>query len=497
MSRAKLILAVDQGTTNTKALLVDRTGSARARASRPLAVSFPRPGWVEQDARDLWTSVKEAADECLAQCGDAEIAAVGVSNQRESAVVWDRLTGAPAGPCVIWQCRRTAAFCDELHVRELDGLIRRRFGLPVDPLFSASKIRWLLDHIADGAARAAAGDLCAGTVDSWLLWNLTGGATHATDASNASRTQLLNLEQCQWDPELLDIFGIPAACLPEVRPSSNVFGTTAGFGRVPAGVPVASLIGDSHAALFGHAAFAPGAVKATYGTGSSLMSPLDRPVMSAHGLSTTVAWAEPGRVCYALEGNITNTGGAVQWLGDFLNLDGGAETVAALAASVTDSGGAYLVPAFAGLGAPHWDAGARGVLCGLTRGTTPAHVARATVDSIGYQVADVFQAMRQDAGLPLPALFADGGASRNDGLMQFQADILACPVIRSASADLSAIGAAWLAGLATGYWRSHEELEQRPRATTRFEPSMNDALRDRLLAGWRDALGRSRSAVSG
>jgi glycerol kinase len=227
------------------------------------------------------------------------------------------------------------------------------------------------------------------------------------------------------------------------------------------------------------------------------MSPLDRPVMSVHGLSTTVAWAEPGRVCYALEGNITNTGGAVQWLGDFLNLDGGAETVAALAASVTDSGGAYLVPAFAGLGAPHWDAGARGVLCGLTRGTTPAHVARATVDSIGYQVADVFQAMRQDAGLPLPALFADGGASRNDGLMQFQADILACPVIRSASADLSAIGAAWLAGLATGYWRSHEELEQRPRATTRFEPSMNDALRDRLLAGWRDALGRSRSAVSG
>ena len=266
MSRAKLILAVDQGTTNTKALLVDRAGAARARASRPLAVSFPQPGWVEQDARDLWTSVKEAADECLAQCGDAEIAAVGVSNQRESAVVWDRRTGAPAGPCVIWQCRRTAAFCDELRTRGLDGLIRRRSGLPVDPLFSASKIRWLLDHIEDGAARAASGDLCAGTVDSWLLWSLTGGATHATDASNASRTQLLNLEQCQWDAELLDIFGIPAACLPEVRPSSHVFGATAGFGRVPAGVPVASLIGDSHAALFGHAAFAPGAVKATYVT---------------------------------------------------------------------------------------------------------------------------------------------------------------------------------------------------------------------------------------
>ena len=497
MSRAKLILAVDQGTTNTKALLVDRSGAARVRASRPLAVSFPQPGWVEQDARLLWTSVTEAVDECLAQCGDAEIAAVGVSNQRESVVVWDRRTGEPAGPCVTWQCRRTAPFCDELRRRGLDALVREHSGLPVDPLFSASKIGWLLRHIEDGVARASAGELCAGTVDSWLLWNLTGGASHATDASNASRTQLLNLQQLAWDAELLDVFGIPAACLPQVRPSSHIFGTTAGFGKLPAGVPVASLIGDSHAALFGHAAFRPGAVKATYGTGSSLMSPLERPVASAHGLSTTVAWAETGRVRYALEGNITNTGGAVQWLGDFLGLGEGAEAVAALAAGVADSGGAYLVPAFAGLGAPHWDADARGVLCGLTRGTTPAHVARATVDSIAYQVADVFQAMRQDAGLPLPALFADGGASRNDGLMQFQADILACPVIRSGSADLSAVGAAWLAGLAVGYWQSLEELERLPRATTRFEPAMSDAHRNELLAGWRDALRRSRSAVLG
>jgi glycerol kinase len=497
MSRPKLILAVDQGTTNTKALLMDRAGSVLLRASRPLAVSFPQPGWVEQDARDLWTSVTEAVDECLAQCGDAEIAAVGISNQRESAVVWDRRTGTPAGPCVIWQCRRTAAFCDELRLSGLDATIRERSGLPLDPLFSASKFRWLLDHIEDGAARAAAGDLRAGTVDSWLLWNLTGGAVHATDAGNASRTQLLNLERCAWDAELLGIFAIPAACLPEVRASSSVVGTTAGFGRLPAGVPVASLVGDSHAALFGHAAFAPGAVKATYGTGSSLMSPLDRPVVSAHGLSTTVAWAQPGRIRYALEGNITNTGGAVQWLGDFLGLAGGAESVARLAAGVADSAGAYLVPAFAGLGAPHWDAGARGVLCGLTRGTTPAHVARATVDSIAYQVADVFQAMRQDAAMPLPALFADGGASRNGRLMQFQADILACPVIRSGSADLSAIGAAWLAGLAVGYWESLDELQRLPRATTRFEPAMRESRRAELLSGWRDALGRSRSAVSG
>jgi glycerol kinase len=332
-------------------------------------------------------------------------------------------------------------------------------------------------------------------VDSWLVWNLTGGAVHATDASNASRTQLLNLRECGWDEELLKVFGIPRACLPEVRASSGIFGSTAGCGKLAAGVPVGSLIGDSHAALFGHAAFAPGAVKATYGTGSSLMSPVDSPIVSGHGLSTTIAWAESGRVRYALEGNITNTGGAVQWLAEFLRLAGGAEEAAALAASVTDAGGAYLVPAFAGLGAPHWDAGARGVVCGLTRGTTAAHVARATLDSIAYQVADVFEAICGDAAIPVPALFADGGASRNDLLMQFQADILGCPVIRSSSADLSAIGAAWLAGLATGYWKSLEELEGLPRPTSRFEPKMTGGRRAELVRGWRDALGRSRSGL--
>jgi glycerol kinase len=398
---------------------------------------------------------------------------------------------------VVWQCRRTVQFCEELRQRGLERLIRERSGLPVDPLFSASKIRWLLENIPDGAARASAGELCAGTVDSWLLWNLTGGAVHATDASNASRTQLLNLRRCEWDGELLRIFEIPEACLPEVRASSGIFGTTPGCGALPPGVPVASLIGDSHAALFGHAAFAPGAVKATYGTGSSLMTPVDQPVQSRHGLSSTVAWAEPGRVRYALEGNITNTGGAVEWLADFLGLPGGAEEAAALAEQVADSGGAYLVPAFAGLGAPHWDAGARGLVCGLTRGTTPAHVARAALDSIAHQVRDVFEAMRQDAAIPLPALFADGGASRNDRLMQFQADILGCPVVRSSSADLSAIGAAWLAGLATGYWRSLEELEALPRDTTRFEPKMSESRRTELLQGWCEALARTRSGAPG
>jgi glycerol kinase len=367
--------------------------------------------------------------------------------------------------------------------------------LPVDPLFSASKARWLLAQARDGFARAGAGDLRIGTVDSWLLWNLTGGSTHATDSSNASRTQLLNLRRCAWDDDLLALFGIPPACLPEVKPSSGVLGLTAGTGRLPAGLPVAGLAGDSHAALFGHAAFRPGAVKATYGTGSSLMTPTAAPLRSAHGLSTTVAWALGGEVRYALEGNITNTGGAVQWLAGFLGLCGGAEAVAALAGQAESSGGVYVIPAFAGLGAPHWDAGARGLICGLTRGSAPAHVARATIDSIAYQIADVFEALRLDAGMDSPALFADGGASRNDQLMQFQADLLGCPVVRNSSTDLSAAGAAWLAGLATGFWDSIEELEALPRSTSRFEPNMDVRGRDTLLAGWRDALSRSMSAA--
>jgi glycerol kinase len=391
----------------------------------------------------------------------------------------------------VWQCRRTASFCEELRRQGLEGTIRERSGLPVDPLFSASKAAWLLENIPDGAARASAGGLCAGTVDSWLLWNLTGGAVHATDLSNASRTQLLNLKQQQWDRDLLEIFRIPAACLPQVLPSIGIFGFTAARGSLPAGIPVSGIAGDSHAALFGHAAFAPGAVKATYGTGSSLMTLLDAPVESTHGLSTTIAWAEPGRVRYALEGNITNTGGAVQWVADFLSLPGGAAEAAELAATVPDSGGAYVFPAFAGLGAPHWDSGARGVVCGLTRGVSAAHVARATLDAIAYQVRDVFEAMRRDAAIAAPALFADGGASSNGRLMQFQADMLGRPVIRSASADLSAIGAAWLAGLATGFWASLEALERLPRDTTTFEPRMAADRRDELLAGWRDALRRT------
>ena len=495
MSRAKLILAVDQGTTNTKAILIDRQGAIQARASRPLSISFPQPGWVEQDPEALWTSVLEAASECIASAGDIEIAAIGISNQRESSLVWDRQTGAPVGPCIVWQCRRTASFCDELRQKDTEESIRRRSGLQIDPLFSASKFRWLLANTPDGVSRAASGELCAGNVDSWLLWKLTGGAVHATDLSNAARTQLLCLGACKWDPELTSLFGIPAACLPRLQPSSSLFGETSERSELPAGVPVGSLVGDSHAALFGHAAFSPGEVKATYGTGSSLMSPLDRPVKSRHGLATTVAWAEADYIRYALEGNITNTGGAVQWLAEFLSLPGGADQVAAMAASVPDSGGVYLVPAFAGLGAPHWDADARGMLCGMTRGTGASHAARATVDSIAYQVYDVFDAIEKDAGIQLPRLFADGGASRNDTLMQFQADLLGRPVVRSLSADLSAIGAAWLAGLATGYWLSRAELETLPRPSTVFDPHITPSERADLIDGWHEALGRCRTSA--
>jgi len=497
----QFILAIDQGTTNTKVVLVDRLGAIRAKASRPLAISFPKPGWVEQDAKLLWNSVTEAIDECVERAGKAEIIAIGVSNQRESVLAWDRRSGVPLGPCVVWQCRRTADFCDELRARGLEPLIRRRSGLPVDPLFSASKIRWLLANIPNGLKRAANGELCVGTVDSWLLWKLSGGSMHATDASNASRTQLLNLRDGQWDNDLLEIFEVPAQCLPTIHPSSVFFAHTVALGRLPAGGAVQSLIGDSHAALFGHGAFDPGAVKATYGTGTSLMTPIVSPIASARGLVTTVAWSEPGHICYALEGNITNTGGAVQWLADFLTVSGnageiGAEQIAELAASVPDTGGVYLVPAFGGLGAPHWDTRARGVICGLTRGTRAAHVAKATLDSIAYQVFDVFQALRQDATLSEPTLFVDGGASRNSALMQFQADILACPVIRASSPDLSAIGAAWLAGLAVGYWHSLSELRALPRETTRFEPRMPESQRAELLAGWHQALAKSMSPSS-
>ncbi|MCL4792966.1 MAG: glycerol kinase GlpK [Bryobacteraceae bacterium] len=485
------ILAIDQGTTNTKALLVDAGGAIVARASRPLDIRFPQPAWVEQDAEALWRSVREAASECLEKAGHPVLAGAGITNQRESIVVWDRRTGAPAGPCVVWQCRRSAGFCAELKKRGLEPLLQQRTGLGIDPLFSASKLRWLLDSIPDGQSRAEAGELCAGTVDSWVLWNLSGGAVHACDASNAARTQLFDLRRLTWDSELLGVFNVPRAILPEVGRSSAVYGETSADG-LPSGVPIGSLIGDSHAALFGHAAFEPGSVKATYGTGSSLMTLTEEPVGSSRGLSTTIAWWRD-TVRYALEGNVTVAGGAVQWVGELLGLSDPATEAAALARGMTDTAGVYLVPAFAGLGAPYWDAGARGVICGLTRGANAAQLARASLESIAYQVRDVFEAMQADASSQLPELLADGGASRNDDLMQFQADILDRPVRRNLSGDLSAVGAAWLAGLALGIWKSTDQLASLPRQQDLFIPRMQASARERRYAGWLEAVAKARS----
>lgn len=484
------VLAIDQGTTNTKVCLFDERAAVVAQASRPVPVTFPRAGWVEQDAQVIWQSVADAIADCLTSVPGLTISAVAIANQRESVLLWDRASGRPVGPVIVWQCRRTTDFCETLRERGLQTQIETVTGLTIDPLFSASKLQWLIEHVPGAIRRAEQGELCAGTIDSWLIWNLTSGTVHACDATNASRTQLLNVRTATWDAQLLSVFSVPAAILPAVRPSSGIFGEVIAIPGLE-GVPIASAIGDSHAALFGHAAFAPGQVKATYGTGSSLMTIVPQPIQSRHGLSTTIAWQLDGRLQHALEGNITVTGSAVEWVSQVANL-GSAGEAGALAQTVDDTGGVYFVPALAGLGAPYWDANARGLVCGLSRGTTAAHLARASVESIAYQIRDVFEAMCEDAGAP-SALLADGGATGNDALMQFQTDILGIPVVRSEAVDVSALGAAWLAGLAVGMWRDIDELSLLPRATTRFEPRMDADCRDRLYAGWRAAVDRTRS----
>ncbi len=506
------ILTIDQGTTNTKALLVDGEGRIVRRASRPVPLSYPQPGWVEQDALAIWRSVADVINECLSG-GEVRPAGIAISNQRESVVVWERATGRPAGPVVIWQCRRTTERCEQLRRDGVEEMVRGRTGLTIDPLFSATKIDWLLQQIPDGRQRADAGELCAGTIDSWLLWNLTGGAEHRCDVSNASRTQLFNLRTLAWDESLLELFNVPARVLPEIRPSSGVFGETIARGALPAGIPVASMIGDSHAALFGQGGFRSGAVKATYGTGSSLMSATPELVFSNNGLSSTVAWSigpevqiprlatlardDKGRhpersrgICtYALEGNISATGAALQWVSDLLGLDDPA-AAAELAASVTSTEGVSFVPAFVGLGAPHWAERARGLVTGITRSTGAPHLARAALEAIAFQVNDVFAAMLCDVRADDAVLLADGGASRSDHLMQFQADVIGRPVVRNNAADISAMGAAYLAGLALGHWRSLDEIDALPKTFERFEPKLDAASREAALAEWRGAIAR-------
>lgn len=484
-----LILAIDQGTTNTKAILVDPGGSIVGQAARPMAIEYPQPGWVQQDAEAIWTAVRDCIDEVLEAAGSPALAAIGISNQRESAVAWEAASGRPVGPAVTWQCRRSAGLCERLREAGHEAEVRTRSGLPLDPGFTAGKWRWLLDQAPEGADRAARGEIRLGTVDSWVLWHLTGARVHATDASNASRTQLMDLSAVAWDPWLAAAFGLPLEALPAILPSSSRFGETVALGALPAGIAIGSLVGDSHAALFGHAGFEPGAIKATYGTGSSLMMPTPRRLPSSAGLAATVAWGLD-TTTYALEGNINVTGAAVQWLADFVGLPGPGE-VARLAESVDSTEGVYLVPAFTGLGAPHWDDQARGLVSGLTRGSSLAHLARAAIESIAYQVRDVFEAMRRVSGEELTVLMVDGGVTRNEQLMRFQADILGVTVQRNDTAELSAMGAAYLAGLALGVWASPEEIADLPRKVDRFEPTMAAVDRERLVAGWQDAMART------
>jgi glycerol kinase len=489
---AKYILALDQGTTSSRAIVFDHAGSAVAMAAQEFRQIFPRPGWVEHDAQEIWASQASVAARVVEKAGlsASDIAAIGLTNQRETTVVWDRRTGQPIANAIVWQDRRTAAACDRLRSRGQARMIRRKTGLVVDAYFSGTKLQWLLANVAGARARARAGDLAFGTIDTWLVWNLTGGRQHVTDPSNASRTMLFNIHRGDWDDDLLNLFDVPRSMLPEVRSSSEVYGPCHLFG---APVPVAGMAGDQQAALFGQVCARPGMVKNTYGTGCfMLMNTGTTPMTSRNNLLTTVAWRIGGRTEYALEGSIFIAGAVVQWLRDGLGLIASASEVEALAARVSDNGGVYFVPAFAGLGAPHWDQYARGLIVGLTRGSTQAHLARAALEGIAYQVADVLHAMQSDARIRLKELRVDGGACANNLLMQFQADLLGVPVVRPKVSETTALGAAYLAGLAVGYWKDRNEIAAQWQTDRRFVPAMKPAARKALMAGWTRALARSR-----
>jgi len=489
------ILALDQGTTSSRAILFDHDGAIKAVAQKEFKQIFPQTGWVEHDPQEIWTSQISVAIEALADAnlGLRDVAAIGITNQRETTIVWDRETGEPVHNAIVWQDRRTASFCDKLRADGHESMIQQRTGLMIDAYFSGSKINWILDNVAGARARAEAGKLAFGTVDSWLIWKLTSGKLHITDPSNASRTMLFNIQTGQWDDELLQLLRVPASVLPEVRSSSEVYGsvsTTLGL----ADLPIGGIAGDQQAALFGQMCITPGLTKNTYGTGCFMLQNTGgKSVASTNRLLTTVAWKIGNKIEYALEGSVFIGGAVVQWLRDGLGLIKSSADVGPLAASVPDNGGVYLVPAFAGLGAPHWDQYARGVIIGLTRGTTAGHIARAALEGIAYQVADLGDAMKADSKVPLTELRVDGGASKNDLLMQFQADILDVPVVRSAVTETTALGAAYLAGLAVGFWKDANEVSQQWRAERRFEPKLPRSQSSLLRERWSEALSRSKS----
>jgi glycerol kinase len=492
----KYILALDQGTTSSRAIVFDHAGAIISTSQQEFQQIFPHPGWVEHDAQEIWASQASVAAQALskAELTASDIAAIGITNQRETTLVWDRATGQPISNAIVWQDRRTASACDRLKARGLAGLIRRKTGLVVDAYFSATKLQWILNNVPGAKAKAKAGALAFGTIDSWLVWNLTGGRQHITDPSNASRTMLFNIRTGTWDDELLAIFGIPRSLLPEVRSSSEVYGETSLLGS---SVPVAGIAGDQQAALFGQVCTSPGMVKNTYGTGCfMLMHTGAKPMASRNNLLTTVAWRIGNRTEYALEGSIFIAGAVVQWLRDGLGIISSSSEVEALAAKVSDSGGVYLVPAFAGLGAPHWDQYARGAMVGITRGATRAHIARAALEGIAYQVTDVLRAMESDSKIRLKELRVDGGACVNNLLMQFQADLLGVPVVRPRVAETTALGAAYLAGLAVGYWKNQAEIGTQWQTDRRFVPAMKPAVRKKLLTGWTKALTRARDWIT-
>ena len=483
------ILSLDQGTTSSRAILFGRDGQPVTSSRKEFTQIFPQPGWVEHDPDEIWATQAGVAAEVLtrAAADSSEIAAIGITNQRETTIVWNRKTGRPVYNAIVWQDRRTAAYCDTLRAEGQAEMIAARTGLIIDAYFSATKVKWILDNV-DGARKAAEnGDLALGTVDSWLVWNLTGGRLHVTDVSNASRTMLFNIKTMEWDTELLALFGIPASVLPDVRSSSEVYGLTSGL--FASEVPVAGIAGDQHAALFGQMCLEQGMVKNTYGTGCfMMMNTGSKPMISGNRLLTTVAWKIGHETTYALEGSIFMGGAVIQWLRDGLGIIRHSAEVEDLTSRVTSAEGVYFVPAFAGLGAPYWNQHARGTITGLTRGATAAHIARAALESIAYQTLDVLLAMEKDSELKIRELRVDGGATVNDGLMQFQADLLSTDVIRSAVTETTALGAAFLAGLATGFWSGTDELRGLWQAGRLFTPHMKDEERESLVRGWHRAV---------
>ncbi|MEW6420229.1 MAG: glycerol kinase GlpK, partial [Deinococcota bacterium] len=492
---SQYILALDQGTTSSRAIVFDREGNIRSVAQKEFRQIFPRPGWVEHDALEIWSTQSGVAQEAITRAGlrAGDIAAIGITNQRETVVVWDRQTGQPIHHAIVWQDRRTAAFCDGLRAQGLEATFQQKTGLVIDAYFSGTKVRWILDNVPGARERAERGELAFGTVDSWLVYNLTGGALHITDATNASRTLLYNIHTGNWDDELLSLLDVPRAILPQVRASSEVYGETA-EGLLGSRVPIAGIAGDQQAATFGQACLERGMAKNTYGTGCfMLMNTAGDAVPSRNKLLTTVAWQLGEQRTYALEGSVFVAGAVVQWLRDGLGIIRSSNEVEALATSVESSEGVFLVPAFVGLGAPYWDSYARGTLVGLTRGTTSAHIARAALEAIAYQSAELLIAMGQDSGAPLKELRVDGGASNNNLLMQFQADILGVPVVRPKVTETTALGAAYLAGLAVGYWQGTEEITRLWQVDRVFEPQMAANERERRMNRWRQAVERSRA----